>query len=440
MLAEVAYITTGYPAPSHTFIMREVQALRRRGVRIATTSVHRAECEHLLTEEDRREFETTHALLPPRWREIATSHLIALIRHPRAFVSTLRVALGMARRGWRGRLWQLFYFAEALTAWSHWRRVDARHIHAHFVAAPSDVALLAAHFGRVAGSGPQTWSFTVHGLIELWDVQTFRLAEKVRRADAVICISDFTRSQLMAMVEEDHWAKLQVVHCGVVPADYTGIGEPPSGPPCILCVARLVPEKGHSVLLRALALLRDRGVEASLELVGDGPSREHLGRLVADLNLEDRVRFAGTIGQHEMATHYENAAVVCLPSFCEGVPVVLMEAMACGRAVIASAVAGVRELVRDRETGLLVSPGREDELADGLEVLLRGPDMRRSLGDAARRHVARHYDVDESAARLSDLFGGLHGEHLSRARWTTLAASAGAEQAALAPTELVGDR
>ncbi len=404
----IAYITTGYPALSHSFILREVEALRRRGVEVTTTSVHRASEHSLLTEQDRRAFETTYALLPPRWNQVAGVHLHALVRHPRAFASTLGRALKLRRPGWRGTLWQVFYFGEALTAWQHWRRLGVRHVHAHFAAVPSDVALLASHFGRLANAGPRSWSFTMHGPTELWDVRWFGLAEKVRDAAAVVCISEFARSQLMALVEERHWSKLRVVRCGVRPSAYADVGDPPRGRRArILCVGRLVPEKAQTMLLRAVSLLTRRGVEAELELVGDGPNREALEELSARLELEDRVHFAGPVGQDVIKAHYETATVFCLPSFSEGVPTVLMEAMACGRPVVTTAIAGVRELVRDGETGVLVSPGRADELADALEMLLDDEPMCRRLGEAGRGHVADFYDIDTNGRQLAELFATL---------------------------------
>jgi colanic acid/amylovoran biosynthesis glycosyltransferase len=400
----IAYITSYYPAVSHTFILREVRALRRRGVQVSTTSVHTSG-EGLLSDADRQEFENTHALLPPRWGQVAKTHLYALLRHPRAFFSTLRLSLAQSRPGMRGQLWQLFYFGEAMIAWDHWRKLGVRHVHSHFVSVSADVALLASHFGKRTGRGPSSWSATVHGLIELWDVQSFRLVEKVRHSDAIFCISDFTRSQLMAIVGEDQWHKLHVVRCGIEPAVYDGVGDPPAGRPRVLCVGRLVPEKGQSVLLHAFAKLAERGVDAELELVGYGPSERELRVLAERLGLADRVLFAGAVGQDAIGAHYEAASVFCLPSFWEGIPVVLMEAMACRRPVIATAVAGVRELVRDAATGLLVSPGREDELADALQCLLEDPALRHRMGEAGRRYVAHEYDIDGSAELLSRLFG-----------------------------------
>ena len=404
----IAYITSYYPAVSHTFILREVRALRRRGVDVTTTSVHRSGA-GLLSEADREEFENTYALLPPRWMQVAKAHLNALVRHPRAFFSTLRLSLKLSRPGARGRLWQVFYFGEAVIAWDHWRKLGVRHVHSHFVSVSADVALLASHFGKRAGDGPRSWSATVHGLIELWDVQSHRLIEKVRHSDAVFCISDFTRSQLMAVVGEDEWPKLHVVRCGIEPAAYDGVGEPPVGRPRVLCVGRLVPEKGQSVLLHAFARLVERGVDAELEIVGYGPADQNLKALAERLGLADRVIFAGAVGQDAIGAHYEAASVFCLPSFWEGIPVVLMEALACRRPVIATAVAGVRELVRDGETGLLVSPGRDDELADALERLLEDPALRHRMGEAGRRYVADCYDIDASAAQLARLFGDATG-------------------------------
>jgi colanic acid/amylovoran biosynthesis glycosyltransferase len=406
----IAYITTFYPAPSHTFIAREVDALRRRGVEISTTSVRRAPADTLLSEHDRKAFETTRALVPARWGSVLSAHLAALVRHPRALAGTLRLALKLGRPGVRGRLWQLFYFGEAVIAWQHWRNLGVRHVHAHLAAVPADVALLASHLGCAAGVGPATWSFTMHGPAELWDVSWFGLADKVRRADAVVCISDFARSQLMALVDERDWSKLRVIHCGVSPARYAGTADPPSGRPRILCVGRLVPEKGQAILLQALALLKQNGVDAELELVGAGPSREALEALAAELELTDRVRFAGAVAQDAIDAYYETANVFCLPSFSEGVPVVLMEAMACCRPVVATAIAGLRELVEDGRSGLLISPGRPDELALALETLLGDPDLCQRLGETGRDHVTRYFDIEHSADKLQELFAELLSE------------------------------
>jgi glycosyltransferase involved in cell wall biosynthesis len=403
----LAYITTRYPALSHTFILREVAALRRLGAEVHTISLRRTSGEHLLSRENRDAAQSTYAVRPPRPRKVLSVHLGALLRHPRAYLSTLREALGCARCGARGRLWQSFYFAEAIMVWRHCAAHEVRHLHAHHGSAPADVALLAAHFGAAVGQGPRTWSLTLHGPNELRDVSWFGLAEKVRRADAVACISDFARSQLMALVDDSHWAKLRVVHCGVTPREFATLRMPPASRSQVLCVGRLVAEKGHAVLLSAVATLVGEGHDVEAVLVGSGPLQPRLERLAAELGMADRVVFRGALAQEQVRDCYASASLFCSSSFAEGVPVVLMEAMACGTPVIATAISGVRELVRDGQTGLLVAPGRPDELARAIATLLRDPQLGAQLARAGKDHVYREYDIDRSAAQLAALFGEL---------------------------------
>jgi colanic acid/amylovoran biosynthesis glycosyltransferase len=409
MRGPIAYITTRYPALSHSFILQEVEALRDRGMDIHTISIREAIGEHLLSEGNRRAFQSTYAIRPPRWQEVFRAHARAFLRHPRAYLSTLRYSLDIARPGWQGRLWQTFYFAEAIVLWFHCTKVAAVHIHAHHGSPPADVALLAAHFGELSRSGPSTWSMTMHGPTEFWNARWFRLSEKIRRAHGIVCISDFARSQVMALVDEEHWAKLEVVHCGLIPESYEGISAPASPRPQILSVGRLVPDKGQAVLIQAHASLRQSGHDIDLVLVGSGPGRAGLEGLATQLGVADHVIFTGPVSQDEIKQHYEAASVFCSSSFSEGVPVVLMEAMACGRPVVASAIAGVRELVQDGETGLVVSPGRVDELAQAITRLIEDPQLRRRLGDAGQRYVAREFNVRRSAIQLELFFQRMLG-------------------------------
>jgi colanic acid/amylovoran biosynthesis glycosyltransferase len=402
--AAVAYITTRYPSISHTFVLREVQALRDRGVDVHTVSIHQADGEHLLSDANRRALESTYAIRPPRWRHVLGAHARAALSAPRAYAATLRCALGLARPGLRGRIWQLFYFAEAIVLWRHCTKVGARHIHAHHGSPPADVALLAARCGALSQLGPATWSMTVHGPTEFWNTRWYRLAEKIERADGVVCISEFARSQVMALVSEQHWAKLEVVHCGLIAERYHAPALAELDRRQILCVGRLVPEKGQAVLIKALGRVRDAGHDVDLVLVGSGPGEAELMRLAARLDLIEHVIFAGAVGQDEIERHYCRASVFCSSSFSEGLPVVLMEALAHGRPAVATAIAGVRELIRDGETGLLVSPGRADELAEAISRLLDDDQLSRRLADNGRRHVAREFDVRRSAAQLDGFF------------------------------------
>jgi colanic acid/amylovoran biosynthesis glycosyltransferase len=406
--AKIVYVTTRFPSISHTFILREVQALRAAGVAVHTVSIRRADGEHLLSEDNRRALSSTYSIRPPRWREVLRAHGCAFVRHPRAYLSTLGFSMRIvARPGLRGAAWRLFYFAEAIMLWHESRRVGALHMHAHHGSPPADLSLLAARFGAAAGSGPRTWSMTMHGPTEFSDTRWFGLAEKLRRANGVVCISDFARSQVMALIDQEQWAKLSVIHCGLLAEQYERLRAAPGSTRQILCVGRLVSEKGQAVLVEAHASLRRRGHEVDLVLVGSGPCRSSLERLAAQLGVAAHVRFSGPLGEEEVRQLYADAAVFCSSSFAEGVPVVLMEAMASGCPVVATAIAGVGELVQHRETGLLVSPGRADELAAAIAELLENDELSKNLSEAGRRYVADEFDVRDSAVALQAFFESL---------------------------------
>lgn len=400
----VVYVTTRYPSISHTFVLREVEALRARGVEVHTVSIRQASGEHLLGEDNRRALQSTYSIRPPRWREVLGAHARAALNAPRAYAATLRCSLGMARPGLLGRLWQLFYFAEAIVLWRYCIVVGARHVHAHHGSPPADVALLAARFGQLSTIGPSTWSMTLHGPTEFWNTRWYRLPEKIRRADGVVCISDFARSQAMALVEERHWDKLEVVHCGLIPERYRRVTAAEIVRPQILCVGRLVPEKGQATLIKAFKQVREAAHDVDLILVGSGPGTADLMRLAAQLDVSEHVIFAGAVGQDEIELYYATASVFCSSSFSEGIPVVLMEALAYGRPVVATAIAGVRELIHDGETGLLVSPGRVDELAGAIGRLLDDEELSRRLADRGREYVAQEFDIRRSAVQLERLF------------------------------------
>jgi colanic acid/amylovoran biosynthesis glycosyltransferase len=405
---KIAYLCAQYPAISHTFVLREVTALRALGAEITTFSIRRAASDHLLARADHVAFETTYPILPPRWLTLLASHLQLVLKSPAAYLSTLAWALGQAQGGLRSRLWQCFYFAESVVLWRQCRRRGIRHVHAHMANVATDVAGLVSRIGSaVEPDRPWSWSFTLHGPAELFETKHYGLANKVRDARFVVCISDFTRSQLMALSDVSEWSKLHVVHVGVPIEQFTtrAGGGAVKGDPDILFVGRLVPEKGHAVLLEAVALLEKRGRSANLTLAGDGPSRPVLEQLAEELGIAARTSFLGSVGQDEIHALYVNASIFCLPSFAEGLPTVLMEAMAMELPVVSTRITGVPELVEDARTGLLVTPGRPDLLADALERLLTDLPLCRELGANARKKVIREFNATTSAAQLFALLG-----------------------------------
>jgi glycosyltransferase involved in cell wall biosynthesis len=401
---KIAYLVGHYPSISHTFILREVEGLRARGVELETISVHRAAESQLLTDAAEREHASTYTILPPRWGELVRAHLTAFARAPAAYLSTLALAVRLSRPGLRGPLWQLFYFAEAMAVWKRCRARGIRHLHAQFTNQVTDIALLVTRY-ESGSRTPWTWSFTVHGPDEFYEVSRFNLRAKVESADFVVCISDFARSQLMAQVPEEHWEKLHVIHCGIDPEVFSPPAERNgAGRLDVLSVGRLVPFKGQGLLIEALAALAARGIDARATVVGWGETQADLESLAAKLGVADRVDFTGALGQEEIRRHLDAADVFCLPSFAEGVPVSLMEAMAMELPVVSSRIMGIPELVEDGVSGRLIAPGNVEELTAALAGLAGDPGERTRLGKAGRRQVIEHYAIDRSTAQLHALF------------------------------------
>ena len=414
MTVRVAYLVGRYPGISHTFIQREIVALRALGVEVATFSIWRTPRHELLSEEDRREYDRTRVLLPP-----PVSAGLSALRHagtsPHALVELSRHAVRLGPPGARRWLLAASWILEAQLLWDALRRTKIRHIHAHLGGTAPTVAMLAAELGNAAAPGERwTWSATVHGPDEFADVVRERLREKVEAASFVVAVSDFARSQLMSLVDESLWSKLHVVHCGVDPDVYTPVDgvaahRDDDRPLQVLTVGRLSSAKGHGILLEAIAGVAHDGVPVRATIVGDGPRRAQLERRADELSVRDVVSFTGAVGQDELPRYFADADVFCLPSFAEGVPVVLMEAMATGKPVVTTAVNGIPELVADGTHGLVVRPGRADLVAAALRRLAADPALRRQMGRAARARVLEEFDVRHEAARLRELFADVAG-------------------------------
>ncbi len=399
----VAYLVSQYPKLSHEFIAREIRALRAAGVRVHTFTVRPPSMEDLHSSTGRAEQATTEVLLDKPIQPVAAL-LRLLIRHPSAGVSMLWRAMCTGQPMARRRLWQLFYLAEAALLVERMRAAQISHVHVHFANNGADVARLAVAIADRTQSSTWSWSLAMHGPSEFFDVLGSDVAEKVRSAAFVACISDFCRSQLMHLVEPCHWPKLYIVPMTVDLRHYPSTLDERAtrrpNPLRILFVGRLVPQKGPQILLDAIRGLGD----VELRIVGGGPLAEGLHREVAIRGLSDVVTFVGPVGQDELPSHYEWADVFCLPSFSEGLPVVLMEAMSTGLPVITTRIAGIPELVDDGVSGLVVSPGRADVLHDALVRLSTDRELALRLGSNAVQKVRRLHSPDRGAQLLAPLF------------------------------------
>lgn len=410
----VAYLVSQYPCLSHTFIEREVLGLRSVGVDVRTHSVRPCPPSELRSVAMREEAATTLTLHGTSKAEIAAAHAALARRSPAGYAAGLAMARRSGQSSLKPKVWQGFYFAEGVVLYERLRAQGIRHLHAHFANVSCDIARIVVAIGR-AEDGPDAgwrWSFTMHGPTEFEEVSTHDLPAKVEDADGVSAISDFCRSQLMRMVDPAHWSKIDVVHMTVDAQTYLppAGGRPGDGPINLLYVGRLVPEKGAPILLEAVSLLRDRGVDVHVRIVGGGQLADSLAADIARRGLESVVDLVGPVGQDDMPGEYHRADVFVLPSFQEGLPVVLMEALATELPVVTTRIAGVAELVVDGEIGRLVPAGRADLLADAV-ASLADPALRVELGRAGRRAVEASFTPVTEAPAMAAFLAGVTPQH-----------------------------
>jgi glycosyltransferase involved in cell wall biosynthesis len=395
----LAYLVGRYPAASHAFLLREVESLRGGGAEVETVTIRPPHADELRTEADREAARTTYRVLPAGPLKLLAAHLPAFFSHPRRYLRTLAYALRLGK-GARGHLWQLFYFAESIVVWRHCRRLGLSHLHAHFADTATDSALLTTHF-----EPDSAWSISLHGPDEFAEAAENRLAEKLRSAELIVAVNGEARRGAIAAGGDRVAAKTSVVNLGV---DLEKFSPPRVQAPDtrerlrVLCLGRLVERKGQAFLIAALE--RPGTTSLELTLAGDGPERRHLEALAERLQPDQRVTFTGVVGQDEALELYRDADLFCLPSLSEGMPAVLIEAMACGLPVVTTRIDAIPELVSDGANGLLVEPGNADALAAALTRLAGDPGLRARLGAAARETVGEHYEIKAQTARLLALF------------------------------------
>ena len=395
-LPRLAYLTSLYPSVSHTFILREVTGLRSLGIDVLPASIRKSPSDQHPGDAEKAEAQLCFNVIPAAKQPgtLLKAFGFALAR-PTRLSQIIALAWKMRRAGLKGTVWQGAYLVEALII-GHWlKRSAIDHLHVHFTGGVATAGMLAAELADIP------WSLTIHGPADFNDPIAWQLGLKVKHATFVACISHFARSQVMLQTDPIDWPKLHIVHCGIEPALYDRKTARPTEPVELLFVGRLAPVKGLRVLLEAM-----KRVDAPIRLtiVGDGPDRANLEQIAVPLG--ERVRFTGYLSQQQVAETLAKTHIVVLPSFAEGVPVMLMEAMAAGLPVIATRVAGTGELVEDGVSGRLVPPGDSETLAQAIDALATDPDLRCRMGEAGRARVRSDFDCQSEARRLAGLFVG----------------------------------
>ena len=399
MTSRIAYFVNRYPAVSHSFIRREILALEQLGFEVMRVALRGWEGE-LVDEADFLERSNSRYVLRQGPFRLAMKVATRLLKSPRLFFEALWLALRMGWRGARPMPYHLGYFVEACGLLPWLEEYGATHVHAHFGTNSAEIVMLA----RALGGPP--YSFTVHGPEEFDLPRPLGLGEKVRRAAFVVAITSYARAQLYRWVEHMHWGKIKVVRCGLE-ADYflSGAGPFPTARRFV-CIGRLNEQKGQLLLLEAARVLAAKGIEFKLVLVGSGEMYDELQSLVQTYGLQQRVEMTGAIDSARLREEILQARALVLPSFAEGLPMVIMEAMALRRPVLTTYVAGIPELVRSGENGWLIPAGSVDALVSAMEQVLElGPDELQAMGDAAWSRVKELHSVDSQARDLGKLIG-----------------------------------
>jgi glycosyltransferase involved in cell wall biosynthesis len=393
----MAYLVSRYPAVSHTFILREVLGLRALGLGVEVASVNPPDraLQHM-TPDERQEAERTYGLKQHGVPGAVSALGWAAATRPLALLRTLREALEFGR-GTR-RIYALAYAVEAVMVARWMARRGLAHLHVHFGNEAAAVGTLVKVFSGVG------LSLTIHGPDEFDDVPGQQLRRKVEAADRVVCISQFARSQLMRLSAPAHWAKLQLCRLGVDTRRFSPAAkERAGGPVRLLSVGRLTPAKGQLLLVQACATLKGEGLAFKLTLVGDGPDRTRLEAAVATLELQSHVRLTGPLNQAEVRGELARADAFVLPSLAEGIPVVLMEAMACGVPCVSTPVNGIPELIEHDCNGLLATPGDVESLTQQLRRMVQDAALRARLAAAGRARVQERFDLATNVASLAEV-------------------------------------
>lgn len=402
----VAYLVNKYPAASHSFIRREIAAVEGQGTTVFRFSVRPVDPGQLPDTRDQEELSKTAVILGFGFFRLLSAVLKIVLRDPRKAARGLRIAF--LNSSWRlmDAVRRAAYFAEAALLAERLSMLKVNHLHAHFGTNPATVARIASILSEIP------YSFTVHGPDEFDSPLQLDLRGKI--ADCAFCaaISSYGSSQLMRWSAYADWPKIKIVRCGVEDSFLSQRIDAPLPSALRLCtVARLSAQKGIPLLLTATARLLQHEEEFHLTIIGDGEMREEVEQLIQLHGLGDKVTLAGLASSDEVIAHMLDARAMVLPSFAEGLPVVIMEALALERPVITTSIAGIPELV-DSQCGWLVPAGSVDQLASAMREALCAPVERLSqMGKVGRMRVAERHDAGMNGCDLNNLFKMTHTSH-----------------------------
>lgn len=392
----LGYLTSQYARASDSFIRGEVRALRSLGHNVHTFSIRRPEGDADLCDDVRDEQATTDYVLERGALAMLQAVLHFALHAPRAALRSAWLAWRLAGPGLHGHFLQVAYLVEAAYLARRLQQLGIEHLHNHFGDGCATVAMLAAELSGVP------YSLAIHGPAEFFGAERSRLGEKIERSAFTTCISHFGRSQCMIFAPPEAWERLELVRCGIDERFLDEAIAPLPAARRLVAIGRLSPEKGQLLLLEAVARVARVVPDLELELIGDGPLRAALEERIHTLELGERVELSGWQPAARVREALLRARGLVVPSFAEGLPVVIMEALAMGRPVLSTRIAGIPELVEDGACGWLFEAGSVNALANAVERALTTPDEElEAFGRVGRERVARCHDQVREAERLA---------------------------------------
>jgi glycosyltransferase involved in cell wall biosynthesis len=398
---KIAYMMSRFPKISETFILYEILEQERLGNSVEVYPLLR-EHQPVMHPEAERLVARAH-FHPFISLPIIFANMYFILRRPITYFKTVFEILGGTLGSPNFFLGAIAYFPKSVRCAYEMKQQGIQHIHAHFCNHPALAALI---IHRLTGI---PFSFTAHGSDLHKDK---RMLDKKTAASAfAVTISNFNKGEMIKACGETLRDKIQIIRCGIDPEVFLPTAQK-NGKSLfrIICVGSFEEVKGHKYLVEACRLLREAGIDFICDLIGDGPVRQQIAQQIAEADLKDKVILHGSRKRQDVADMMRAADVKVLASVPtaegkrEGVPVVIMEAMASGLPVISTQLSGIPELVENERTGILVQPGDTEALLQALLKLYHDPDLRFKMGQAGREKILTEFNLRVNVIKLADLF------------------------------------
>lgn len=392
----VAYLTSAFARPGDTFIRNEVNVLRELGAKVDTYSIRRPPTGPDPEPDIVAHQQGTHYILETGFAALAIGAVRTVALHPIRFLKSLALAWRTAAPGIRGCALQAAYLVEAAYLAGRLLARRTQLLHNHIGENSASVAMLAAEMSGLP------FSLTIHGPYIFFAPRKWALGEKLSRAAFTACISHFCRSQCLIFAPESAWPRIHVLRCSVQPVF---IEEPRSKRPAVnphfVCVARLCVEKGQRLLVEAVSRAITSVPHVRVTIVGDGPDRQDLERLIREANLQSQIEILGWRSSTAIREMLIDATALVIPSMAEGLPIVAMEALACRCPVIATNIAAMAELIEPGQNGWLIAAGSIEELATAIQSAAEcSPEQLQQMGECGRRRVLEMHEPKRQTAQL----------------------------------------